>query len=231
MPDHHEAVRPASSTDPFMGVVIITLVVLLVVVIWRAAGLNWKGLLHWTGELLLLLGIGLAAKGISDVRREWTSRPGMWRSIMQVRRRAVSVLWLWWDQAVMGFGRLAKWLHLRVHQTAVASSDVLVSAEAAEATAAALPGRVVVTGGTVEERLDRLESRMRDAEEQFSSLDAWRHQEVRDRQAATKAEQDARMAEDQRIRQRMADLVGGGLRLQAWGVACLLAGTIITAIW
>ena len=29
----------------------------------------------------------------------------------------------------------------------------------------------------------------------------------------------------------MADLAGGGLRLQAWGVACLLAGTIITAIW
>ncbi len=39
------------------------------------------------------------------------------------------------------------------------------------------------------------------------------------------------MAGDQRIRERMADLAGGGLRLQAWGVACLLAGTVITAIW
>jgi hypothetical protein len=39
------------------------------------------------------------------------------------------------------------------------------------------------------------------------------------------------MAEDQRIRDRMADLAGGGLRLQAWGVACLLASTLITAIW
>lgn len=39
------------------------------------------------------------------------------------------------------------------------------------------------------------------------------------------------MAEDQRIHERMANLAGGGLRLQAWGVACLLAGTIMTAIW
>ena len=31
--------------------------------------------------------------------------------------------------------------------------------------------------------------------------------------------------------ERMADLAGGGLKLQAWGVACLLAGTVITAIW
>ena len=39
------------------------------------------------------------------------------------------------------------------------------------------------------------------------------------------------MAEDQRIRDRMANLAGGGLKLQAWGVVCLLLGTILTAFW
>jgi len=39
------------------------------------------------------------------------------------------------------------------------------------------------------------------------------------------------MAEDQRIRDRMADLAGGGLRLQVWGVVCLPLGTILTAFW
>jgi hypothetical protein len=39
------------------------------------------------------------------------------------------------------------------------------------------------------------------------------------------------MAEDQRIHADMADLVGGGLRLQVWGVVCLLLGTILTAFW
>jgi hypothetical protein len=39
------------------------------------------------------------------------------------------------------------------------------------------------------------------------------------------------MAGDQAAQKRLADLAGGGLRLQAWGVACLLAGSIMTAIW
>jgi hypothetical protein len=39
------------------------------------------------------------------------------------------------------------------------------------------------------------------------------------------------MAEDQRTRDSIANLAGGGLKLQAWGVACLLVGTVITAIW
>ncbi len=33
------------------------------------------------------------------------------------------------------------------------------------------------------------------------------------------------------MRREMADYIGGGLRLQAWGVTCLLAGTILTAFY
>lgn len=72
---------------------------------------------------------------------------------------------------------------------------------------------------------------MKEAGRQIGILNAWHEQEVRDRRAATEEERTARMAEDQRIRDRMADLAGGGLKLQAWGVVCLLAGTVLTAIW
>ncbi len=44
-----------------------------------------------------------------------------------------------------------------------------------------------------------------------------RHQQkVMERQAATKQEQDERIAGDQAIRKRMADLAGGGLRRVMW---------------
>jgi hypothetical protein len=81
--------------------------------------------------------------------------------------------------------------------------------------------------GTNEERLAWLESRMADAGHQLRTLDTLHRQEA----AATEKERAARMVEDQRIRERMADLAGGGLRLQTWGVVCLLAGTLMTAIW
>ena len=66
---------------------------------------------------------------------------------------------------------------------------------------------------------------------QIDTLYARHEQTVRVWQAAAKEEQAARMAEDQRTRDSIANLAGGGLKLQAWGVACLLAGTVITAIW
>lgn len=63
------------NTDPFMGTIVVCLCVLACAVLSLAAGMTWQRLLHWTGELLLILGVLLAAKGISDVRREWTRLP------------------------------------------------------------------------------------------------------------------------------------------------------------
>ena len=236
MPDRHETPQESVATDPFMGTIMLVLVVLLAAVIALALGLTWKGLLHWTGELLLIVGIALAAVGISDVRREWTRRPGFWGTTKQnfqaIRTQAGGFLWLHWNRAMERWPRLAKRLHLRVHLTPVHSGDAVVSAETAIAAASFPQVRVVVSGDlTVEERLDQLESRIREAGEQIATLNARHEQEVRVWQAATEDERVARMAEDQRIRERMADLAGGGLRLQAWGVACLLAGTVITAVW
>jgi hypothetical protein len=235
MPNRHRAPQQGTGTNPAMRM-FVAFLAFYVAVIALALGLPWKSLLHWTGELLLIIGIALAAKGISDVRREWTGRLGFWGSIKQKAQaipiRATSLLWARWNRAVEKWPRLAKRLHLRIHLTYRHSVDAMVSAETALATAAFPPARVVVSGDlTVEERLDQLESQMREAGEQIGTLNARHEQEVRVRQVVTEEERAARMAEDQRIRERMADLAGGGLKLQAWGVACLLAGTIITAIW
>jgi hypothetical protein len=127
MPDHHEAPVPGVGTDPFMGTIVLVLIVLLGAVVTLAAGLTWKGLLHWTGELPLLLGISLAAKGISDVRREWTQLPGTWGSAKQkalrIRGRGASFLWLHWNRALEQWPALARRLRLRIHPTHVHAAD------------------------------------------------------------------------------------------------------------
>jgi hypothetical protein len=108
MPDRHEAAVQVRRTDPFICTIMLVLIVLSWVVIARASGLTWKGLLHWTGELLLLIGIGLAAMGISDVRREWTRRPGIRGSVKQksqaIRVRAAARLWVAWNWIVKWTG-------------------------------------------------------------------------------------------------------------------------------
>ncbi len=127
--------------------------------------------------------------------------------------------------------RLAKLLHLRARGKVVSAGAALAGSAAVTATATGELTLGAPANATTKERLAWLEAHMVEVLAQIDILDARHEQEVRDRQAATQEERVARMAEDQRIRERMADLAGGGLKLQAWGVACLLAGTIITAIW
>jgi hypothetical protein len=76
------------NTDPFMGTIVVRLCVLAGAMLRLAAGMTSQKLLHWTGELLLILGVLLAAKGISDVRREWTRLPGLTKSAMLLARSA-----------------------------------------------------------------------------------------------------------------------------------------------
>ena len=235
MPDRHEGPKQGTSTDLFMTPIVLALIALVAAVLALAAGLTWKGLLHWAGELLLIIGIALAATGISDVRREWTQLPGIRGRLRQaartVKAHAASFMWAGWNRVVQ-WAWLARRLHLRAHGKVVYGSAALSSASTMTATATVEVGwGVPPANGATEERLAWLEDRMVRAGQQIRTLNTWHDQEVRDRQAATEDERAARMAEDQRIRERMADLAGGGLRLQTWGVACLLAGTLITAIW
>jgi hypothetical protein len=237
MPDRQEAAGQASKSDPIMGTivtVVLVLAVFLAAVTALAYGLTWKGLLHWTGELLLITGILLAAIGISDVRREWTGLPGI-RGRAAQRMRAIQALfvsWAWeqWNRFAerTWFGQ---WLGLRPRTGEVtASGDIPLKKMRVSATAETA-WNVPPGNAALEERVAWLENRVQAVGVQIATLNASHEQEVRDRQAATEEERKARMAEDQRIRERMADLAGGGLRLQTWGVVCLLAGTIMIAIW
>jgi hypothetical protein len=175
MPDLRQAPKQGTSIDPSMRVTLVAFFVFCAAVIALVLGLGWKGLLHWTGELLLLGGISLAAKGISDVRREWTGRPGIWTRAQQItqlaRVGAASFLWLRWNRAVEKWPQLAKRLRLRIHLTHRHPADAMVFAATATASAAVPPVRVVVAESlTVEERLDKLESLMEEAEQQIGIL-------------------------------------------------------------
>lgn len=179
-----------------------------------AAGMPWERLLHWGGESLVLLGICLAAKGISDVRRTWTALPGLaaWvrAGVLVVARWTLSVA----GRAIPGF-----------------SGD--------------LPGIVLIPAGfsglvttffapdaaADDERIARLEQELLAAAARITALEAALQQESGELAAATSQERAEREAADQRTREEMAAYIAGGLRLQAWGVAFLLAGTILTAFY
>jgi hypothetical protein len=233
--DPHGGKEQRTRTDPFMGIVLGAVVTLGMAVVARSAGLSWKGLGHWTGELLLIIGIALAAQGISDVRREWTSRPGIMGRAKQIaqawRARTASFLWARWNR-VVSWGWLAKPLHLRPHGKTVYGSAALSAGSGMSVAATGQVGwGAAPADGSIEERLAWLEDRMAKAAEQISTLNTRHEQEVRDIKASMAGERTARVADVQRIQGRMADLAGGGLKLQAWGVVCLLAGTLMTAVW
>jgi hypothetical protein len=217
-----------------MGAVVLLLLVLLGLVLARAAGLSWKGILHWSGELLLITGIGLAAVGISDVRHEWTRLPGIRgrtaQAMQAIRARVASWAWDRWNRFAEQ-NWFARRLGLPLHIREVTGSGGMTLPKMKVSATAATGWDVAPANATLEERVAWLEKRLQTAGTDIGTLFARHEQEVSDRQAATREERAARESGDQRIRERMADLAGGGLRLQAWGVACLLAGTIMTAIW
>jgi hypothetical protein len=227
MPSHPGTAAGDGKTDPFMGTIVLCLFALAFAVTGLAAGMTWERLLHWTGELLLISGVLLAAKGISDVRREWTRLPGFEKSAMLLFRSVldpvVSFLWLCWNR------RLEKWpwlvrLGARLHQTHIHGQDAWVGVDAAQVKVEAPPGRARATGGDTDHRLEQLEKRMTEVEAELETVNLWRTKEVQARQSETAQEKAERMAEDQRIRDRMANLAGGGLKLQAWGwCACCSA--------
>lgn len=225
--------------DPFIAANLSVLGVFIWVVLSVALGMKWDRLLHWSGVGLLIVGVLLAAKGISDVRRQWTQQPGIWKSAVVRAERAGSkcaeLFWLGWNRLVEKLPAVARSLRWRVHQTPKLSSDVSVGASLATGVITAASGRVRTTGGTAEERIERLEKRLAALEDEHYAFRAQYDKDFRVRQAELERERAERTAEDERLNKRLqeklADAVGGGLHLQTWGVVCLLAGTILTAIW
>ena len=207
--------------NDLMAGVLCYLVALLAVVVALGSGMSWERLLHWTGSAFLVAGILLAAKGISDVRREWTSRPGVW---FMARRRS----WLWWNR----FAALPAVEALGARQHRFGAVNISMAG------GMHLGGEAVVTatwvppaGASYKERIQWLEERITQASERFSAVEAALRKETKERQAAAEHEQRARASAVADVKKDVVDLAAGGLRLQAWSVAFLVAGTVLTAFF
>ena len=141
----------------FIWALVAVLAVVLAYALAAAYGAATGSILRWTGEVLLLAGIGMAAKGIHDVRREWTGRPGIWAGAQRAGRRISGPFWKWWN-------RLAAYLKLPRH-----GRDVYITLPPANLTFRG--GRIIpaVSWGpppsdaSVEERLAWLELRATEA--------------------------------------------------------------------
>jgi hypothetical protein len=84
--------------------------------------------------------------------------------------------------------------------------------------------------GARDERM-RQEEQSRRARERSVGLDILVPPEPGDPELAIVVEVEPRQPAGGGMRGSIATLAGGGMRLQAWGVACLVVGTILTAVW
>jgi len=203
------------------------------IVIFLGSGRGVDRLLHWSGETLLVTGILMAAKGISDVRRAWTKLPG-WSGILAAqakgkRDQGARSLWSAWN--VLADRRWISQFGIRPRRPAVRAVAAVAVAKATASATATVIRTPPPAESTAEKRLVWLESRMVTAYAQLDVLREAGQQEVKDRTTAVEQEQADRTADISGIRDDLANLAGGGLRLQTWDVVCLLVGTALTAFY
>jgi hypothetical protein len=84
--------------------------------------------------------------------------------------------------------------------------------------------------GARDERM-RQEEQLRRARERSVGLDILVPQEAGEPEVAILVDLDPRQPVAGGMRASIGSLAGGGMRLQWWGVACLIVGTILTAVW
>ncbi len=77
----------------------------------------------------------------------------------------------------------------------------------------------------------RQEEQLRRTRERSVGLDILVPQEAGDPEVAIVVEVEPRQPVAGGMRGSMAALAGSGMRIQWWGVACLIVGTILTAVW
>lgn len=221
--------------DPVIAVCLVVLGLFAWAIVSLPAGMKWERFLHWTGEALLAAGVLLAAKGISDVRRQWVPQQlGIKKSAeMWVSSRAAkctAVFWHCWDRSIGKWPRLTKFFHLSKRSTIRLGGDSGIGGDALNLSVAGA-GRMRITGGTTAARIEELEKRLAALEDEHDAFRAQYDEDFRMHRAAMDWEAAERTAADKRLDEHLANAVGGGLHLQTWGVLCLLAGTVLTAIW
>jgi hypothetical protein len=89
---------------------------------------------------------------------------------------------------------------------------------------------VVAMSGARDQRM-RQEEQFRRSRERSVGLDILMPQEAGDPEVAIVVELEPRPPAVGGMRASMATLAGGDARIQWWGIACLVVGTILTAVW
>jgi hypothetical protein len=177
--------------------------------------------LHWAGELLLASGIGMAARDVGITRRSQTTLPG-WQGVLAVRLRVA------WNR--FADLRVARALHVRPIRR-------VQSMSASMTTSFNVDARMRVDwvaprpGATDAARLKWLEDHVTVAGQRLNAVENRLLDETRDRVVAMAEEQRVREAEISELREELAHRASDSVRLQAWSVTCLLAGTVLTAFF
>ena len=166
---------------------------------------------RWLGLVLQLAGYATVARGIVNLRRQYSDRPGAIRTARSTANR-------WYRRA---FRR-------QRNQTIELSGtgSVSVTGRPTLTQTFAAPDRTA----PLDERLTELERQVRHLEQRHNHLTGSFADEVARRDAALAAEKEAREQLDASFRQDLRNLASGGLRTEAYGVAAIMIGTILTTV-
>lgn len=181
--------------------------------------------LRYTGLALQILGVGLAAYGIRQVRVEWTELLGIIGTSTSTTRRVAAAVKRRVEQTTR---RFLAWVGRPQHVTI--QGEAAISAELALSGTLTLQLEQPPAGATLEQRVEWLERRVRTAFEHAENTRQRLDEEAKARADAVAAEAAARAEHTEQVQRSIGRLAGGGLRLQAWGVACLLVGITLATI-
>jgi hypothetical protein len=169
-------------------------------------GMTW---LRWLGLILQLIGYGaLVLQGYRD-RLAYTDHPGIVATVKETTGR-------WWRR----LGHKPQTLQVSAAGHAHSAGHVTLTQTFAP----------VDTPATIERRLDEVERQLRHLEQRHNQLSLGFSDEVSRREQVANAEKEAREQLDASLRQAVRNLASAGLRLEAWSVALVAAGTVLTTI-
>lgn len=168
--------------------------------------------LFWLGLAVTLLGYGSAAYGVTRARRAFTQRRGVWGTV--------------WAVASLAWSRV--WAKIRRRSTVrVMSADLGASANL-EGTATAT--RVFPTEGTADQKIEWIFRKLGDHDLAIESLRESHQTTIRRLESVATSERAERTVALERLNERIEQLAGDGLRVTAFGVLLLAAGSVLLAV-
>lgn len=184
-----------------------------------ADGVTLAAYLNYVGLALQLAGFGTVAWGLADLRATFTDRPSL---ATRVSGRLAHV------RATVGV-RVRELLRRPVHATARPVRVEGAVGFASDVTAKVSYGQLDLDR-PVSELIAQLDARTRESQDRINRLQREQGAETAARKSGDASERQARESADAGLDRKLADLAGGGLGLEWWGVWIFLAGTVLSTI-